>query len=72
MQSGQVKLQALVDARKEFTTDEWLAVLLRTMGYEPAAYGEQQRHRDQEKEENVDMKGDDLVGNRGQAGLDIA
>ena len=43
MQSGQVKLQALVDARKEFSTEEWLAVLLRTMGYEPSAYEEQQR-----------------------------
>jgi ATP-dependent Lon protease len=40
MQSGQVKLQALVDARKEFTTEEWLAVLLRTMGYEPDSYRE--------------------------------
>jgi ATP-dependent Lon protease len=38
MQSGQVRLQAIVDARAAFTTEEWLAVLIRTMGYEPDAY----------------------------------
>ena len=43
MQSGQVRLQALVDARQGFSTEEWLAVLIRTMGYEPGAYTENQR-----------------------------
>jgi ATP-dependent Lon protease len=43
MQSGQVRLQALVDARQGFNTEEWLAVLIRTMGYEPDAYTENQR-----------------------------
>jgi ATP-dependent Lon protease len=43
MQSGQVRLQALIDARQEFSTDEWLAVLIRTMGYEPDAYTENQK-----------------------------
>lgn len=38
MQSGQVKLQAMLDARQAFTTDEWRGVLIRTMGYEPDAY----------------------------------
>ena len=43
MQSGQVRLQAMVDARQGFSTEEWLAVLIRTMGYEPDAYFENQR-----------------------------
>jgi len=43
MQSGQVKLDALVGARQEFSNSEWLAVLLRTMGYEPGAYSEHER-----------------------------
>lgn len=43
MQSGQVKLAALVDARQGFSNSEWLAVLLRTMGYEPGAYSEHER-----------------------------
>jgi len=43
MQSGQVKLEALVDARKEFSLHEWISVLLRTMGYEPDAYRESER-----------------------------
>ncbi|WP_295586900.1 BREX system Lon protease-like protein BrxL [uncultured Lamprocystis sp.] len=43
MQSGQVRLQALIDARQGFDTEEWLRVLIRTMGYEPEAYSENQR-----------------------------
>ena len=43
MQSGQVRLQGLVDARQGFSTEEWLAVLIRTMGYEPDAYNPNQR-----------------------------
>lgn len=43
MQSGQVKLEALIEARHAFSTEEWLAVLLRTMGYEPDAYKPHER-----------------------------
>ena len=45
MQSGQVRLQAIVDARAAFTTEEWLAVLIRTMGYEPDAYSAAERRQ---------------------------
>ncbi|EGV17031.1 BREX system Lon protease-like protein BrxL [Thiocapsa marina] len=45
MQSGQVRLQAIIDARKEFSTEEWLAVLIRTMGYEPDSYSVSQRRQ---------------------------
>lgn len=38
MQSGQIQLQAIVEARQAFSTEEWLAVLIRTMGYEPDSY----------------------------------
>lgn len=44
MQSGKVRLEQLVKAREEFTTREWIALLLRTMGYEPAAYNEDQQN----------------------------
>jgi ATP-dependent Lon protease len=43
MQSGRVKLEALIEARHAFTTGEWLGVLLRTMGYEPDAYKEHEQ-----------------------------
>jgi ATP-dependent Lon protease len=36
-------LEALIEARHAFSTAEWLAVLLRTMGYEPDAYKEHER-----------------------------
>ncbi len=44
MQSGTVRLEQLIQARKEFTTREWIALLLRTMGYEPSAYTEDQQN----------------------------
>jgi ATP-dependent Lon protease len=43
MQSGKVRLNQLLQARQQFTTQEWIQVLLRTMGYEPDAYTEQQQ-----------------------------
>lgn len=43
MQSGKVDLNTLVQARKQFTTREWIYLLLRTMGYEPSAYNEVQQ-----------------------------
>lgn len=43
MQSGRVALKNLVDARREFSTSEWIDVLIRTMGLEPSAYTPGQR-----------------------------
>ncbi len=43
MQSGKVDLQALIKAREYFSTREWIALLLRTMGYEPSAYTKAQQ-----------------------------
>jgi len=43
MQSGKVDLQALIKAREHFSTREWIALLLRTMGYEPSAYTKAQQ-----------------------------
>ncbi|MDC9729003.1 MAG: BREX system Lon protease-like protein BrxL [Methyloprofundus sp.] len=44
MQSGTVRLEQLINARKEFNTREWVALLLRTMGYEPSAYSDEQQN----------------------------
>ena len=44
MQSGSVRLEHLINARQEFTTREWIALLMRTMGYEPSAYTEVQQN----------------------------
>jgi len=45
MQSGKVNLANLVKARQQFTTREWIYLLLRTMGYEPFFYSEEaQQH----------------------------
>ena len=38
MQSGKVRLDRIVEARQEFTTEEWIYLRIRTMGYEPYAY----------------------------------
>ncbi|MGZ8151582.1 MAG: BREX system Lon protease-like protein BrxL [Methylococcaceae bacterium] len=43
MQSGKVRLEQLINAREQFTTREWIFLLLRTMGYEPSAYTEVQQ-----------------------------
>jgi len=43
MQSGMVRLEQLIHARKEFTTQEWIGLLMRTMGYEPSAYTDEQQ-----------------------------
>lgn len=40
MQSGKVRLEQLIKAREQFTTREWIYLLIRTMGYEPFAYTE--------------------------------
>ncbi|GAW86202.1 ATP-dependent Lon protease [Bathymodiolus platifrons methanotrophic gill symbiont] len=44
MQSGKVNLTHLIKAREQFTTREWIYLLLRTMGYEPFAYTEKQQN----------------------------
>jgi ATP-dependent Lon protease len=43
MQSGKVDLQALIKAREHFSTQEWIYLLLRTIGYEPSAYTKAQQ-----------------------------
>jgi ATP-dependent Lon protease len=43
MESGTVVLSEMINARKDFTTKEWIQVLLRSMGYEPSAYTERQQ-----------------------------
>jgi ATP-dependent Lon protease len=44
MQSGKVRLEQLIKAREQFTTREWIHLLLRTMGYEPSAYTEEHQN----------------------------
>lgn len=44
MQSGTVRLNQLINARNEFSTREWIWLLMRTMGYEPFAYTEEQQN----------------------------
>lgn len=43
MQSGKVKLNQMIEARKHFSTREWIYLLLRTMGYEPFSYTHQEQ-----------------------------
>ncbi len=43
MQSGKVRLEQIIEARKHFSTREWIYLLLRTMGYEPFSYSHQQQ-----------------------------
>ncbi len=44
MQSGKVNLKQLIAAREQFTTREWVAFILRAMGYEPFAYSEAEQN----------------------------
>ena len=44
MQSGKVRLEQIIKAREQFTTRQWIHLLLRTMGYEPSAYTEEQQN----------------------------
>ncbi|HBJ34342.1 MAG TPA: BREX system Lon protease-like protein BrxL [Planctomycetaceae bacterium] len=43
MQTGRVSLDAFLDCRKAFTVEEWIDLIVRTMGYEPTQYGEQEK-----------------------------
>jgi ATP-dependent Lon protease len=45
MESGVVELSSLVEARKNFTTEEWIQFLMRTMGYEPATYSSNEQRK---------------------------
>jgi len=45
MESGRVELADVVVARQQFSTAEWLEVILRTMGYEPSAYSDDERRQ---------------------------
>lgn len=43
MQTGRISLDAFLECRKAFTVDEWIDVLIRTMGYEPSQYGAEEK-----------------------------
>lgn len=43
MQTGRVSLDALIDCRKAFSVEEWVDVIIRTIGYEPTKYSEQEK-----------------------------
>ena len=43
MQAGRVSLEAFCEARRVFTDDEWISLIIRTLGYEPTRYGEQEK-----------------------------
>jgi len=43
MQAGRVSLDAFFECRKAFTVEEWIDVLVRTMGYEPSQYSEDEK-----------------------------
>ncbi|MEZ8678437.1 BREX system Lon protease-like protein BrxL [Vibrio lentus] len=43
MQSGKIDLEQMVLARQNFSTQEWIDLLVRTMGCEPNAYGDRQK-----------------------------
>ena len=44
MQSGKVRLEQLIKAREQFSTQEWIYLLIRAMGYEPFAYSHAQQN----------------------------
>ncbi|QEP42411.1 BREX system Lon protease-like protein BrxL [Ectothiorhodospiraceae bacterium BW-2] len=44
MQSGRVRLEEMIHAREQFTTEEWIYLLIRTMGYEPDSYHPEERY----------------------------
>ena len=43
MQTGQVSLEVFRQCRSAFTIEEWIDVLIRTMGYEPEQYSESEK-----------------------------
>ena len=43
MQTGRISLEVFRECRHAFSIKEWLDVLIRTLGYEPANYGEREK-----------------------------
>jgi len=43
MQTGRVSLDAFLECRKAFTVEEWLDLIVCTMGYEPSGYSETEK-----------------------------
>lgn len=43
MQTGRVSLDAFLDCRQAFTVEEWLDLIIRTMGYEASRYSETEK-----------------------------
>ena len=43
MQTGRISLDAFMDCRDAFSVEEWLDLIVRTMGYEPSQYSESEK-----------------------------
>jgi len=43
MQTGRISLDAFMDCRNAFSVEEWLDVIVRTLGYEPTRYSESEK-----------------------------
>lgn len=43
MQTGRISLEVFRECRQAFSVEEWLDLIIRTLGYEPANYGEQEK-----------------------------
>jgi ATP-dependent Lon protease len=43
MQAGRISVEAYFECRKAFDVEEWIALLIRTMGYEPERYSKQEQ-----------------------------
>jgi len=43
MQIGRISLDAFLECRRAFSVEEWIDVLIRTIGYEPSEYGEDEK-----------------------------
>jgi ATP-dependent Lon protease len=43
IQIARVDVESFAEARKEFTTDEWIDVLLQSIGFDPAAFGKRSK-----------------------------
>lgn len=43
MQTGRISLDAFLECREAFSVEEWLDLIIRTMGYEPSEYSESEK-----------------------------
>jgi len=43
MQIGRISLDAFMECRRAFSVEEWIDLLVRTMGYEPVEYSEEEK-----------------------------